>query len=87
MSDTDIEARALDARGAQPHSRISRLHRSGNSYGLYIPKLVAAQMAIAEGEEIRMYVIGRVLCIEPVTRPEWAPGVVAVRGVQARHEG
>lgn len=65
-----------DKGGAQPRSRISRLHRSGNSLGLYIPRKMALQLGITTSDSLRLYIVGRVLCVEPMKPELWTPAVV-----------
>lgn len=66
-----------DAGGAQPRTRIARIHRGGNSLGVYIPRLMAEQLGLAACSEVRVYIVSGVLCIEPVKREDWTPAVVA----------
>jgi len=70
--------RHYDAAGYRPRVRTARLHRSGNSYGLYIPKTIAAQLGLESSDEVLLYIVGRVLCIQPAVRSSFVPGVVAV---------
>ena len=57
--------------------RTVRLHRSGNSLGLYVPRVVAAQLCVQPGDEMRLYVVGQVMCVEAVGPADWNPSVVA----------
>jgi Antidote-toxin recognition MazE, bacterial antitoxin len=62
----------------RPRFRTVRLHRSGNSLGIYIPKVIAEQVGIGKHDELRMYVVGRVICLQAVSRDSFTPGVLAM---------
>lgn len=75
-----VQGVRYDAGGSQPRTRIARIHRGGNSLGVYVPKLMADQLGLAACSEVRVYIVNGVLCIEPVKREDWIPAVVAAAG-------
>lgn len=71
---------AVQASGApaaeHPKPRTARVHKSGNSRGIYIPRDMADYLHIGAMQEVRLYVIAGVLCVEPMREDSFRPAVV-----------
>jgi hypothetical protein len=46
--------------------------------GVYIPRALAHQLGWEPHEELKAYIVGRVLCLQAAVRETFVPGVVAV---------
>jgi len=75
-----------DYSDAHPRVRTVRVHRSGNSLGVYIPHVIAKQVGWEKHDELRLYIVGRVVCLQSSKRESWTPGVVAVSPLPLKME-
>lgn len=60
--------------------RTRRLQRAGHSVGFTIPVSFCKALNFKRGDEIKVYIVGDVLCIRRLDTSAFTPGVVAVRG-------
>lgn len=51
----------------------------GNSLSVGIPPPIRADLGLVPGSEVRVYVVGRVICVQPTYAAGFTPGVIAVR--------
>jgi bifunctional DNA-binding transcriptional regulator/antitoxin component of YhaV-PrlF toxin-antitoxin module len=59
--------------------RTRRLMRSGFSVGFTIPVAFCRALGLKKGDEVKVYIVGDVLCLKKVDSGIFTPGVVAVR--------
>lgn len=77
MTELTATAQASGAPAAEhPKPRTARVHKSGNSRGIYIPRDIADYLHIEALAEVRLYVIAGVLCVEPIREDSFRPSVV-----------
>ena len=58
---------------------IRRLHRSGDSQQVTIPKSYLAVLGLKPGDAMYVYLVGQVLCMKRFEEGGFQPDVVAVR--------
>jgi len=56
-----------------------RVHRAGSSVQITIPYPIAQALGIKIGDEVRVYLVGHVMCVQRVDVGGFLPGVVAVK--------
>lgn len=61
-------------------SRVRRLVRSGSSVGLCIPAQYTRALGWRRGDEVRVYMVGDVVCVQRLEAGNFAPRVVAIPG-------
>lgn len=76
MSRPATDKLRYDKADGHPPTRISHVHRSGNSWSFYVPRHLAEQLGLEHTPYVRLYVVGGALCVEPVRGEEWRPAVV-----------
>ena len=59
--------------------RTRRLQRAGHSVGFTIPVSFCKALNFKRGDEVKVYIIGDVLCLKRVDAGMFTPGVGAVR--------
>lgn len=59
--------------------RTRRLQRAGHSVGFTIPVAFCKALGMHRGDEVKVYIVGDVLCLKRVDAGMFTPGVVAVR--------
>ena len=59
--------------------RTRRVHRAGASCQVTIPQAIARAVGIKVGDEVRVYLVGQVMCVQRVDVGGFMPGVVPVR--------
>lgn len=65
-----------------------RVHRAGASVQITIPHQIAKTVGIQVGDEVRVYLVGQVMCVQRVDAGGFVTGVVAVRpGLGSREAG
>lgn len=62
-----------------PRYRTSRVHRTGNSYAIYLPKAIVTALGVDEFREVKVYVVGDVICLQPARQESFVPHVIGVR--------
>jgi len=55
-----------------------RLHQAGASLGIYIPKPYVTALALSPKSDMLMYMVGGVICLQPVKGETFVPGVIGV---------
>ena len=55
-----------------------RVHRAGASVQITIPAPIARAVGIKTGDEVRVYLVGRVMCVQRVDAGGFLPGVIPV---------
>jgi antitoxin component of MazEF toxin-antitoxin module len=53
-----------------------RLGKSGDSLRLYLPHPLCQELGLIIGSEVLVYIVGKVICLQPAAAVEFAPGVV-----------
>jgi len=56
-----------------------RVHRAGASCQVTIPQPIARAVGIKIGDELRIYLVGQVVCLQRADQGGFLPGVVPVR--------
>jgi len=56
-----------------------RVHRAGASVEITIPAGIARAIGVNIGDEVRIYLVGQVMCVQRVDVGGFLPGVVPVR--------
>jgi bifunctional DNA-binding transcriptional regulator/antitoxin component of YhaV-PrlF toxin-antitoxin module len=56
-----------------------RVHRAGASVQVTIPYQIAHELGLVAGDEVRIYLAGKVMCLQRADPGGFLPGVVAVR--------
>ncbi len=67
-------------------SRIRRLVHSGASLAVTIPVEFVRALGLKHGDEMRVYVTGRVVVIQPSTADGFAPAVIPIGGPRPAEE-
>ena len=78
MVEEKSEGRPYLARPIHPRFRTLRVSRSGNSLSVIIPRALADTLGLHRGDELRAYVVGKVLCLQQSKWESFTPGVMAV---------
>lgn len=55
-----------------------RLVKVGNSLAIFIPRAFVHELGLERGDEVKVYLAGRVLAVQRVDNTGWTPGVIAV---------
>ena len=76
MSKVVTDNLRYDKADGRTRTRISHVHRSGNSWSFYVPRHLAEVLGLDNTPYVRLYVVGRTLCVDPVRGEEWSPAVV-----------
>lgn len=58
--------------------KTKRLFRCRESIGVYLPKAWCAALNLTAENEVKMYVVGGVLCIQPVQPDSFVPRLIPV---------
>jgi antitoxin component of MazEF toxin-antitoxin module len=65
-----------------------RVHRAGASVQVTIPAAIARAVGINIGDEVRIYLVGQVVCLQRADTGGFLAGVVPVRpGLGTRESG
>ena len=86
MTEVTGAAQASGSPAAEhPRPRSASVHKSGNSRGIYIPRDIADYLHLEAMQEVRLYVIAGVLCVEPLRADSFRPALVEApaEGVQS----
>jgi bifunctional DNA-binding transcriptional regulator/antitoxin component of YhaV-PrlF toxin-antitoxin module len=63
-----------------------RVHRAGNSVQITIPAQIARAIGVGIGDEVRIYLVGQVMCVQRVDTGGFTPLVVPVRPALGNRE-
>lgn len=56
-----------------------RVNKNGNSLHVNLPHPMVRDLNLAHGAEVLVYIVGRVICIQPASMEPFWPEVVSVR--------
>jgi antitoxin component of MazEF toxin-antitoxin module len=54
------------------------LVRSGSSVGLCLPAVYARALGWSRGDEVRVYLVGQVVCVQKLEAGNFTPRVIAI---------
>jgi antitoxin component of MazEF toxin-antitoxin module len=52
--------------------------KQGGSMAIHLPRPCTHAIGIEVGDEVRVYVVGHVICVQRAPKTDFAPGVIAV---------